>query len=109
MEQQPTPIIELLELILLLGGVTYFLGLLFQGYILFKNKKPLWISLIVIILTRLLTVPSTLFILTIQHYPISPVFVSITAILPDTIFSILILRVFGNKIIKTKKPVHNKL
>ncbi|WP_163707739.1 hypothetical protein [Mangrovibacterium lignilyticum] len=105
MQQEPTPIIELLALILFLGGVTYFLGILFQGYILFRNKKPAWISGIVIVLTRLLTVPSTLFILTIQHYPITPAFVSIIAILPEAVFSILILRAFGNKISQIRKPL----
>lgn len=107
MEHQSAPVIELLELILLFGSVTYLLGAIFQWYILIKNHKSIRASILIIVLTRALTVPCTLFILTIQHFPITPVVTSLTAILPEAILSLLILKAFGNRIFKRKEPVHN--
>ena len=107
MEQTSTTIFELFEMIFLFGLITYLLGASFQGYILIKNNKSIWTSILIILLTRVLTVPITLFILRLQHYPVSPVFVSVIAILPETIFSLLILKAFGNKIFIGKNAVLN--
>ncbi len=69
MEQEPTPIIELLVLILFLGSITFLLGAIFQGFVLYKNKKSLLTSISVIILTRILTVISSYFIWEFWHLP----------------------------------------
>ena len=104
MEQEPTPIIELLGLILFLGSITFLLGTIFQGFVLFKNKKSIWTSITVIILTRILTIISSYFIWAFWHFPIDIMFLFfyLPAILPELIFSPLILKIFGNKIIKRK-------
>lgn len=104
MEQEPTPIIELLVLILFLGSITFLLGAIFQGYVLRKNKKSLLTSISVIILTRILTIISSYFIWAFWHLPIDIMFLFfyLPAILPELIFSPLILKVFGNKIIIKK-------
>ncbi len=104
MEQEPTPIIELLVLILFLGSITFLLGAIFQGYVLYKNKKSLLTSISVIILTRILTIISSYFIWTFWHLPIDIMFLFfyLPAILPGLIFSPLILKVTGNEIIKKK-------
>ena len=102
MEQEPTPIIELLVLILFLGSITFLLGAIFQGYVLYKNKKSFLTSISVIILTRLLTIISSYFIWAFWHLPIDIMFLFfyLPAILPELIFSPLILKVFGNELIK---------
>jgi hypothetical protein len=104
MEQEPTPIIELLVLMLFLGSITFLLGAIFQGYILYKNKKSLLTSISVIILTRILTIISSYFIWAFWNLPINIMFLFLylPAILPELIFSPLILKVFGNEIIKKK-------
>jgi hypothetical protein len=104
MEQEPTPIIELLVLILFLGSITFLLGAIFQGYVLYKNKKSLLTSISVIILTRILTIISSYFIWTFWHLPIDIMFLFfyLPAILPELIFSPLILKATGNEIIKNK-------
>ncbi len=104
MEQEPTTIIELLFLILFLGSITFLLGAIFQGYVLYKNKKGLLTSISVIILTRILTIVSSYFIWAFWHLPIDIMFLFfyLPAILPELIFSPLMLKLFGNDIIKKK-------
>src|SRR5690606_1764715 len=104
MEQEPTPIIEILVLILFLGSITFLLGAIFQGYVLYKNKKSLLTSISVIILTRILTIISSYFIWAFWHLPIDIMFLFfyLPAILSELIFSPLILKIFGNEIIKKK-------
>ncbi len=110
MEQEPTPIIELIGLILFLGSITFLIGALFQTYILWRNKKSLLSSLTVIILTRILTVISSYFIWAFWELPIDILFLFffLPAVLPEMILSLLILKLFGNEIFKSKKPMHNK-
>lgn len=105
MEQEPTPIIELLTLILFLGSMTFLLGAIFQGYVLYKNRKSLPTSIAVIILTRILTIISSYFIWAFWSLPIDIMFLILylPAVLPELIFSPLILKLFGNEIIKKKK------
>ncbi len=104
MEQEPTPIIELLGLILFLGSITFLLGAIFQIYILYKNKKSVWIILTVTVLTRILTVTSSYFIWAFWHLPIDIMFLFLylPAVLPELILSPLILKLFGNKIFRIK-------
>ena len=111
MEQEPTPIIELIGLILFLGSITFLIGALFQAYILRRNKKSIVTSLVVIVLTRSLTVISSYFIWAFWHLPIDIMFLVfyLPAVLPEMILSPLILKLFGNEIFKRKKPVHNKV
>ncbi|RCW38544.1 hypothetical protein DFO77_1039 [Marinilabilia salmonicolor] len=52
MEQQPTPIIEIIELILLMGSITYLMGAVFQVYILRRNRTSFFKSLAVVLVTR---------------------------------------------------------
>ncbi len=104
MEQEPTPIIELLVLILFLGSITFLLGAIFQGYVLYKNKKSLLTITSVIILTRILTIISSYIIWAFWYLPIDIMFLFfyLPAILPELIFSPLKLKLFGNEIIKKK-------
>jgi hypothetical protein len=104
MEQQPTPIIEFLGIILFLGSITFLLGAIFQGYVLYKNKKALLTSISVIILTRILTIIGSYFIWAFWHLPIDKMFLFffLPAFFPELIFSPLMLKLFGNKILKTK-------
>ena len=110
MEQEPTPIIELFGLILFLGSITFLIGALFQVYILWRNKKSILTSLVVIVLTRTLTIVSSYLIWAFWHLPIDIMFLFfyLPAVLPELILSPLILKLFGNEIIRRKKPVHNK-
>jgi len=104
MEQEPTPILEIFEFILYLGSVIFIIGAIFQTYVLVKNRKPIWISISVIVLTRLLTIISSYFIWLVWNLPfdIMCIFLFLPAILPELILSPLILKLFGNKIIKIK-------
>lgn len=111
MEQEPTPILELLVLILFLGSITFLLGAIFQGYVLHKNKKSLLTSISVIILTRILTLISSYFIWAFWHLPLDIMFgfFYLPAILPELIFSPLMLKVFGNEIIKKKSVAKHRI
>lgn len=105
MEQAPTPISELLLLILFLGSITFLLGAVFQAYVLYKNKKSLLTSISVIVITRLLTLVSSYFIWTFWPFPIDVMFLFffLPAIVPELILSPLILKVFGNEIVTITK------
>ena len=61
-EQLATPISELLILILYLGSITFLLGALVQIYIIYRNKKSKVKGIIIVLLTRLLTIISSYFI-----------------------------------------------
>lgn len=102
MEQEPTPITELLVLILFLGSITFLLGAIFQGYVLYQNKKTLVTGISVIILTRILTIISSYFIWAFWHLPIDIMFLFfyLPAILPEMIFSPIILKISGCRIMK---------
>lgn len=99
MDQLPTPIIEILVLMLFMGSVTYLLGAGFQVYILRRNRTPFLKSLIVIGLTRFLTVISSYFIWVFWHLPLDIMFLFIflPAVLPELILSPLMLQLFGIK------------
>jgi len=111
MEQEPTPILELLGLILFLGSITFLLGAVFQTYILYKNKKSILEIIAVIFLTRILTVISSFFIWSFWHLPIDIMFLFLylPAILPELILSPLILKLFGNKIFRVKPNAQQKI
>ncbi len=61
-EQLATPISELLILILYLGSITFLLGTLVQIYIIYRNKQSKVKGIIIVLLTRLLTIISSYFI-----------------------------------------------
>ena len=111
MEQEPIPIIELLGLILFLGAITFLLGAAFQTYILYKNKKPIWIIFTVILLTRILTVTSSFFIWAFWYLPIDIMFLFLylPAILPELILSPLMLKLSGNKIFGIKSNAQQSI
>ena len=58
-EQLATPISELLILILYLGSITFLLGTLVQIYIIYRNKQSKVKGIIIVLLTRLLTIISS--------------------------------------------------
>jgi hypothetical protein len=93
---------ELIGLILFLGSITFLMGALFQAYILCRNKKSMWRSFFVILLTRSLTVISSGFIWVLWNLPIDIMFLFfyLPAVLPELILSPLILKLFGNEMIK---------
>ncbi len=106
MEQEPVPFNELLLLILFLGSVTFFIGMLFQVYILYRNRKSILISITVIFMTRILTVISAYFIWAFWFLPIDNMFIFLflPAAIAELIFSPLILKMFGNKMLKIENP-----
>lgn len=107
-EQLPTPLSELIVLNLFLGSISYLIGLIFIVLVLRANQFS-WLKLVLIsCLTVALSLvasfviwafwPSSIYLM------IGPIhlstFISVTAI------SLLLLKVFGNKIRlrRTKKP-----
>ena len=110
MEQQPTPITELLILILFLGSIIYLVGAIYQMFILKKNRKSWRNSLVIVVLTRLLTVTLSLLIWHFWNFPFEPIigFIFWPAVISELIVSPLILKLVGVDLIK-KKPVHNNI
>lgn len=108
MEQEPIPILEFIGLFLFLGSITFLIGALFQVYILRRNKKSIWTSIIVVVLTRILTLISSFFIWAYWSIVLKDImfmFIFLPAVLPELIFSILMLKLFGNKIIRKKSQL----
>jgi len=110
MEQEPTPITDLLELIVFLGSIVFILGATYQIYILIRNKKTWASGFIVLVLTRVLTITFSLIIWHLWNFPfdIMFLFLFLPALLPELILSPLILKVFGNDLC-IRKPVHNNI
>jgi uncharacterized membrane protein len=108
-EQEPVPILELLGLILFLGSITFLIGAFFQWYILRRNKKSIWAFVVVIVLTRVLTIISSYFIWAVWDLPfdIMFAFIFLPAVMPEVILSPLVLRLFGIEILNRKKGVKN--
>ncbi len=96
MQQLPTPLAELLILILYLGSITFIAGAIFQAIILKRNKVSLSLGTIIIFLTRLLTLVSSLIIWKFWGFPfdIMFLFLFLPALLSEFIFSTLILKQF---------------
>ena len=100
MEKEPTRLIEFIQLILYIGSITFFIGATFQTFILYKRKTSFLISCMVILVSRILSIISSLIIwkywfLTID---IMFLFVFLPALIPEVILNCLTIR-----IIKTKK------
>ncbi len=98
MEQEPIPIKDLLFFILYLGSITFLLGVVYQGIILYKNKKHWSIYIIVILLTRIFTVVTSYFLWAYLFDDIDDMFLFLflPACIAELIFSPLILKIFGN-------------
>lgn len=109
MEQEPIPITELLAFVLFLGLITFLLGAVFQVFVLYKNKRSILTSIGIILLTRVLTIISSIFIIAFEYLRIDAMFLFfyVPAILPELIFSPLILKLFGNNIFKRKKSMQS--
>ncbi|MGJ3234288.1 hypothetical protein [Marivirga sp.] len=105
MEQEPTPIIELLILTLFLGSITFLMAAVYQGYVLFINKNKILKSVIIIVLTRIITIISSFFIWSFWILPIDIMFlfVYLPGLLPELIFTPTILKIFGNDLWKKGK------
>lgn len=99
MEQQPTPIIELIELILLMGSITYLLGAGFQIYILRRNRTSFFKILAVVLLTRCLTITASFFMWSFWTFPFDLMFffILLPALFAEIILSPLMIIIFGNK------------
>ena len=110
MEELPTPISELLLLILFLGSIIYLIGAIFQLYILRRNLKSWGNSLATVVLTRMLTITLSLIIWHFWNLPFDPIlgFLFWPAVIPELILSPLILKLKDLDITK-KKPVHNNI
>ena len=91
MQQLPVPIIELIELMLYLGSITYLLGAVFQGVVLYRNKKSFLIRF---------TLFFTFFIWALGLVPVDEMFLFLflPALIPELVFSPLMLVLFGNKL-----------
>jgi len=96
MQQLPTPLAELLILILYLGSITFIAGAILQTIILKRNKVSLSLGAFIILLTRLLTLFSSLIIWKFWIFPfdIMFLFLFLPALLSELIFSLLILKLF---------------
>ena len=105
MEQEPVPFIELLILILFLGSITFLMGAVYQGYVLYINKNKLLKSIFIIVLTRIITIISSFIIWSFWVLPIDVMFlfVYLPALFPELIFSPIILKIFGNNLLKRDK------
>ena len=110
MEQEPTPISELFILILLLGSITFLIGAIFQGIVLYKNQKSMLAIVFVIVLTRILTIISSFFIWAAWNSRIDVMFLFLylPGLIAEVVFSPLILKFTGNQLIKYEKSVPNK-
>jgi len=99
MEQEATPILELLGFILFLGSITYILGAVYQIIILRKKKNSIWTIFLVVLLTRLISIISSYFIWAYWAFPFDVMFMFffIPALIPELIFCPLIIRLFISK------------
>ncbi len=104
LEQEPVSILELLLLILFLGSITFLIGALFQGIVLFRNRKPVAIGFLVILITRMLTIISSYFIWAAwtTRIDIMFLFLFLPGLIAELVFSPLMLKLSGNHIFKNK-------
>ena len=100
MEQEPTPLIEIFELIIYLGSVTFLLGGIFQAVILYRNRRSFMTGFSIILATRILTVISSYLVWSIWILPFDVMFLFflLPALISEVILSPLILKVFGNEL-----------
>ncbi len=100
MEQNLTALTDIFGLILYLGAITFLSGAVFQVYILLINKRAVRNIIFIVLLTRILTVISSYFSWIYWNLPVDIMFLFffLPAILPETVLSLLILKIFGNKI-----------
>ncbi|HYW96455.1 MAG TPA: hypothetical protein VE870_12755 [Bacteroidales bacterium] len=97
MQPEPTPLSELLGLILFLGSVTFIAGTLFQIIILIKNRKSILSIFAVVTITRLMTITGSFFIWAYWPFTFDTMFlfVFLPAVLPEMIFSPLLIKIVG--------------
>ena len=100
MEQEPTPLIEIFELIIYLGSVTFLLGAIFQAVILYRNRRSFATGFLIILVTRILTVVSSYLIWSIWFLPFDVMFLFILlpALISEFILTPVVLKIFGDKI-----------
>lgn len=105
MEQEPIAILELIKLIIFLGSVTFLMGILFQTYFLFKNRKSFWNGIAVLFITRALTIGSSFFIWIFWPFSADIMFsfIFLPAIVPELVLSVMVLKIFGNRIFIRKQ------
>src|SRR5690606_31137247 len=98
--EQHFSLFDILSIILFLGSITFLIGAVFQGVILYRNKRTFLFSALIIVLTRVLTVIGSYFIWAFWMLPIDIMFLVffLPALIPELILSPLILKLTGNGI-----------
>jgi predicted Na+-dependent transporter len=91
-------------LVIYLGSVFFLLGIGFQSVVLYRNKSPWLISLLLIIISRLVTFAATLLIWMNWPFSFDIMFgvLLLPALFPETLFSPLILKIAGLNLLKRK-------
>lgn len=98
-------LLDLIGLILFLGSFTFLLGAFFQIYILYSRKTPFFRSIGIIISTRIITFIFAVLIWAnwIFSFDVMLSFVFLPALLPELIFSPLILKIAVGKTRNSKQ------
>ena len=106
MDEQNISILELTQLALFLGSLTYLLGLIYQVWIaVSKDGKIKRKVIILAVATRLLTVFATLVVWSFWTTGIDIMFgfILLPALIPELIFTPLLLKLFGYPIWRTSE------
>lgn len=99
METESASLLDLLGMILFLGSFTFLLGAFFQIYILYSRKATVFKSIGVVLITRIITFSFAVVIWAnwIFSFDVMFSFVFLPALIPELIFSPLILKIAGGK------------
>ncbi len=95
MEMESASLLDLIGLILFLGSFTFLLGAFFQMYMLYSRKVKLFKSIGVVLVTRMITLILAVMIWAnwIFSFDINYSFIFLPALIPEMIFSPLLLKV----------------
>lgn len=94
---EPPSLLELILLILYLGSLTFLVGAFVQGYILYQRKISLLKAVVIVLLTRIISIVLATVIWATWAMPIDVMwlFLFLPALLPEIVFSPLMLKIFG--------------
>jgi len=99
LNQLPVPLIELVILILYLGSVTFILGIIYQIYVLKKNKKSISEYVLILMITRIFSIISAFFVWGYIPFFNDTIFIFfLPATISELIWSPIILKLFNNNL-----------
>jgi hypothetical protein len=102
MEEQSIELTEFVEFVIYLGSITFFLGLLYQAWMAFRQKRKITFkAILLIVITRLLTICSTVIIWSFWITGIDIMFgpVLLPGLIAEIIWSPLMLKLFRYRLI----------